>query len=141
MFWTLQKAVHKIQTAFGVSTKTHGRTQDPPYQGLGQGNGCGPANWMLVSTPLINMMRTAGFGFSILTALTLVTVSFICYAFVDDTDVVHIGRDVNVTGEEILLQMQEVVNHWEGGLKATDGALVPLKSYWYLIDFVWDGKK
>jgi hypothetical protein len=87
------------------------------------------------------MMKTAGFGFSILTAMTLVSVSFICYAFVDDTDVVHVGRDINVTGEEILVQMQEVVDHWEGGLKATGGALVPAKSYWYLIDFIWDGKK
>jgi hypothetical protein len=94
-----------------------------------------------VSTPLINMMKTAGFGFSILTALTLVSVAFICYAFVDDTDVVHVGQDVNVTGEEILVQMQEVVDHWEGGLKATGGALVPSKSYWYLVDFIWDGKK
>jgi hypothetical protein len=141
MFWTLQKAVHKIRTAFGVSTKTHGGKRDPPYQGLGQGNGCGPAGWALVSTPLINMMKTAGFGFSILTAMTLVSVAFICYAFVDDTDVVHVGRDVNTTGEEILLQMQDVVDHWEGGMKATGGALVPTKSYWYLVDFIWNGKK
>jgi hypothetical protein len=87
------------------------------------------------------MMKTAGYGFSILTAMTLISVSFICYAFVDDTDVVHVGRDVDVTGKEILVQMQEVVDHWEGGLKATGGALVPAKSYWYLIDFIWDGKK
>jgi hypothetical protein len=29
----------------------------------------------------------------------------------------------------------------EGGLKATGGALVPEKSYWYLIDFVWTGER
>jgi hypothetical protein len=34
-----------------------------------------------------------------------------------------------------------VVDHWEGGLKATGGALVPAKSYWYLIDFIWTGKE
>jgi hypothetical protein len=27
---------------------------------------------------------------------------------------------------------------WEGGLRATGGAIVPEKSHWYLIDFVWD---
>ena len=86
------------------------------------------------------MMRTAGFGFSILTALTLTCIAFNCYAFVDDTDVVHVGFDVNTSGEEILFQMQEVIDHWEGGIKATGGALVPAKSYWYLIDFIWDGK-
>jgi hypothetical protein len=35
--------------------------------------------------------------------------------------------------------MQQAIDHWEGGLKATGGALVPSKSYWYLIDFVWTG--
>ena len=86
-------------------------------------------------------MKTAMFGFTILTALTVTSVAFVCYAFVDDTDVVHAAKDINTTGETILLEMQQCVDHWEGGLRATGGALVPSKSYWYLIDFIWDGKK
>jgi hypothetical protein len=31
--------------------------------------------------------------------------------------------------------MQAVVDMWEGGLRASGGALVPSKSYWYLIHF------
>jgi hypothetical protein len=34
-------------------------------------------------------------------------------------------------------KLQDVVDHWEGGLRVTGSALVPKKSYWYLIDFVW----
>jgi ribonuclease HI len=86
------------------------------------------------------MMKTAGYGFTILTALTVVCVSFVCYAFVDDTDLVH-TRGIHATGEEILSDMQGVVDHWEGGLRTTGGALVPSKSYWYLIDFIWTGKE
>jgi hypothetical protein len=37
--------------------------------------------------------------------------------------------------------MQQLVNHWEGGLRATGGAIVAKKSYWYLIDFEWKGNK
>jgi hypothetical protein len=37
--------------------------------------------------------------------------------------------------------MQEVVDHWEGGLRATGGAIVPSKSYWYLLDYKWTGHK
>jgi hypothetical protein len=33
--------------------------------------------------------------------------------------------------------MQEAVDHWEGGLRASGGALVPSKSHWYLVDFKW----
>jgi hypothetical protein len=62
-------------------------------------------------------------------------VSFVCYAFVDDTDLVHIAKDVDTRGPTIIAEMQSALDHWEGGLKATGGALVPEKSYWYLIDF------
>ena len=82
-------------------------------------------------------MKTAGFGFSLLTAMSIACVSFVCYAFVDDTDVVHCARDVHTPGLEVLQEMQDVVDHWEGGLRPTGGALVPEKSYWYLIDFIW----
>ncbi len=34
--------------------------------------------------------------------------------------------------------MQEVVDHWEGGLQAMGGAIEPLISYWDLIDREWD---
>jgi hypothetical protein len=33
--------------------------------------------------------------------------------------------------------MQEVIDQWEGGLRATGGALVASKGYWYLLDFKW----
>jgi hypothetical protein len=34
-------------------------------------------------------------------------------------------------------QLQKAVDTWEGGLKATCGAIVPEKTFWYLIDFKW----
>ena len=36
-------------------------------------------------------------------------------------------------------QMQEILDHWGGLLRATGGALVPKKSYWYAINFKWTG--
>jgi hypothetical protein len=87
------------------------------------------------------LVRTAGFGFFLLTALTVSVVQFVCFAFVDDADVVHTTKDVNTSGDIVRLEMQQAIDHWEGGLKATGGALVPEKSYWYLIDFVWTGEK
>jgi hypothetical protein len=38
-------------------------------------------------------------------------------------------------------EMQQVLDRWGGTLRATGGALVPGKSYWYAIDFHWDGGK
>jgi hypothetical protein len=57
---------------------------------------------------------------------------------VDDIDLIHIG-DSNTTPQNVFDGMQNMLNHWEGGLRATGGALVPKKRYWwYGIDFRWD---
>ena len=37
--------------------------------------------------------------------------------------------------------MQDMMNHWEGELWTTRGALSAKKSYWCAIDFQWDKKK
>lgn len=87
------------------------------------------------------MMHTQGYGVNLITAMSLSVLQFVCYVFVDDADVIHSGATVETTGEEILGQMQEVVDHWEGGLRATGGAIVPSKSYWYLLDYEWTGHK
>ena len=141
MFLTLQQSQHVISTAFGVSKESYGRGRRIPLQGVGQGNGAGPAIWAVISTVIINMMRTAGHGLHIVSALSCILISFVCYAFVDDTDVVHASPSPLSTGEDVLADMQTVVDRWEGGLRATGGALVPSKSHWYLIDFVWTGTK
>jgi hypothetical protein len=38
-----------------------------PFQGINQGNRAGPGIWLLVSIPIINMLKSAGFGFKVRT--------------------------------------------------------------------------
>jgi hypothetical protein len=33
--------------------------------------------------------------------------------------------------------MQQALDLWEGGIRATGGVIVSVKSHWYLIDFKW----
>ena len=136
MLSTLQQAKHHIVTAFGISDSHFTSHPYPPLQGLGQGNGGAPAGWTAVSTPLINMMRTSGFGINLLSALSTALLSFVCYAFVDNTDIAHCSS-LQATANDIVQEMQEVVDYWEGGLRTTGGALRVDKSFWYLIDFIW----
>ena len=85
------------------------------------------------------MMYTAGHGVNMLTAISAAAISFVCFAFVDDTDIIHTGAEVDTPGEVILGQFQNAMDCWEGGLRASGGALVPEKSFWYLIDWSWKG--
>jgi hypothetical protein len=110
MFETLQKAAHRVTTAYGVSKQTYGTNMEIPYQGVGQGNGAGPAIWVVISTVIIAMMSTAGHGFNILSAMTKTLITMVCYAFVDDTDVIQSACDVNQKGEAVVPLMQEAVD-------------------------------
>jgi hypothetical protein len=91
MFTTLQKMQHFIGTAVGVSS-TSFKGMDVPFQGLGQGNGAGPTGWAVVSAPIINMVRAAGYGAAFVSAISCAIVSFVCYAFVDDMDLNDLRR-------------------------------------------------
>jgi hypothetical protein len=138
MFGTLKQVEHYVRTNFGDSTKSYACIEIP-FQGVYQGNGAGPGIWMLVSIPIINMLKAAGFGFKVINAMSKETFSFVCYAFVDDTDLVHSleyeSEEHESKAAQLIEEMQSVVDTWEGGLRASGGALVPSKSYWYLIHF------
>jgi hypothetical protein len=142
MFGTLAQAKHYIRTTYGDSSTAY-TCIEIPFQGINQGNGAGPGIWLLVSIPIINMLKTAGFGFKVRTVLSENAFSFVCYTFVDDSDVVH-SRETNGANDDtrdLVREMQQVVDTWEGGLRASGGALVPSKSYWFLIHFIFENNK
>lgn len=67
MFKGLQQAEHCVSTAYGVSRQRYGgkhRTVQGllALMGIGQGNGCGPAAFVMLSTILIRIMAGLGFG-------------------------------------------------------------------------------
>jgi hypothetical protein len=87
MFTTIQNLHHSIRTVYGDSALTFtGQLWTVPIQGVGHGNGAGPQIWAVVSTPVLNMLRHEGYGAYFRTAITGTTISFVGYAFVDDTD-------------------------------------------------------
>jgi hypothetical protein len=62
MFDTIQKLEHHVRTVFGESKLSFVQQGEVPIQGVGQGNGAGPQIWALVSTPVLNMLWSAGLG-------------------------------------------------------------------------------
>ena len=132
---------HYIRTSFGDSddffTSEHLRV---PFQGILQGNGAAPTIWVLVSTPLLNMLRTAMNGAHLISPISAESSHIVGYAFVDDTDLITMDmRDTHREADGIMIEMQNSIDRWEGGLWTTGGAIVPEKSWVYPIDFKFDG--
>jgi predicted lipid carrier protein YhbT len=140
MLQSIQNMKHHIRTSYGDSSFTMSNDGSlVPFQGALQGNGASPATWVIISTPLLNMLRSAGNGGHFIKAISKQYSHSVGYAFVDDTDLIQFdARDQKMSEEEVLGKMQQAINRWEGGLKATGGAIVPQKSFVYPIIFEFD---
>ena len=137
MLECIQEMKHHIRTSYGLSDDTFDmRDLEEKLQGILQGNGAAPATWVLISTPLLNMLRNKGYGGRFLSPITLENTNLVGFVFVDDSDLILLDMiDGSIGFEEIAEKMQEAINLWESGLKTTGGAIVPNKSWLYPIDF------
>ncbi len=135
MITTLHQMEHCIRTSFGDSKKggNHKRW-GKPIAGIGQGNGAGLQIWAAVSSPLFELLQQHGFFAHIIGTILLYARKLTGFAFVDDTDLCVTHPSNNIL--QVASHMQGSVTSWEGLLRATGGALVPDKCFWYLIDFV-----
>ena len=92
IFGTLQQLQHFITTHYGLSDTAYGAAEIP-LQGVGQGNGAGPAICLVVSIPMINMLQRQGYGFHATSPLSNTKCHLACFTFVDDTDIIHAPTD------------------------------------------------
>ena len=105
-FSNIQNLKHHLRTKYGDSVKYFEANKErTPVHGVGQGNGGGPSEWAVVSTPIFNSMRKRGYGIYLCNPITQGEYQFVGYAFVDDTDLV-IG---DVPGEKALTSL---IPHW-----------------------------
>jgi hypothetical protein len=99
-----------------------------------QGNGVASVGWSAVSTSIIHFMRAAGYRLLHWSAIAHEVLQIVCCTFNDDTDLVGTA-ELDAIGEDIHEEMQNTLDSWEGGLKATGRAILPNKSYWYIVNF------
>jgi hypothetical protein len=139
MLTTIQQEMyHHVCTAFGDSEGHYGREEHrPPPQGILEGNVAGPAGWFAISTVLIQALTDEGFGLKEWSLISQWAFSITCFAFVDDTDIIHVNNDRTVSTLALIQEAQQALHLWEDLLTPTGGALAPNKSYWYLVEVIW----
>ena len=93
MMDTLQGTSHKVCNSYGDSDIFYEGTLWNLLQGVGQGNGVGPAIWVAISTVLLMIMNTKGFGFSLLSDLSLSALAIAAFDFLYDTDIFYSALD------------------------------------------------
>ena len=142
MLNAIQQMTHYIRTAFGDSSLTYGYNEaEPILMGLLQGNGAAGTGWQGVASMVVSMMKSEGFGLQAWGPISKAVLDLISFQYVDDATIAHSGPSNDTTGETILASMQEVIDHWEGALRTSGGAIAHDKSYWHLVDFKWNGTR
>jgi ribonuclease HI len=144
-FSTLQKAVHHVRSAYGVSKRSYGGKHRGPSQiplhGIGQGNGAGPAIWAVISTILLNILVEDNLAATFTSAISQTLLTIAAWCWVDDCDLLGTAVKPWERGEDCLDRAQQQMDHWEGLLTATGGGIVWEKSFWVLVDYVWTGSR
>ena len=141
MFDTLMQSKHRVRTGFGDSERVFSPPSSIPFQGCGQGNGAGPPIWVSISSILLGVMISKGFGFDFLTSIAWAPAAADCFCFVDDTDVCQAASSPDTSGEAIVPEVAAALRWWTNGIRLTGGAIRPDKSFWYLIDFKWNAQQ
>jgi len=122
MFGMIQQLWHFIQTAHGDSVLSFsGTNSSKPIQGLGQGNGVGPAIWAIVSSPILNLVCQAGYGVRLMSSISKMMITTVGNGFVDDMDLLVADDTMVQTSASTTKSMQEGLDRWELGLRASGG--------------------
>ena len=143
MLECIQEMKHNIRTSYGLSDDTFDtRELEEKLQGILQRNGAAPTTWVLISTPLINLLQKKGYGGKFLSPIRKEITNLVRFAFVDDNDLILLNMiDASLGFDDIASKMQEAIELWENGLKVTGGDIVPEKSWLYPIEFNTDETK
>ena len=139
MFQSIQDMEYHTMTFHGISEDSFGGKEKgfiAAPNGLGQGNGAGPAVWSVVSTKMFQVLHERGAATKIISPITKDKIDLCGFAFVDDSDLIAMSSNKNDPADA-KDKMQNVVNQWEAVSKTTGGALSPEKCWSWIISFDW----
>lgn len=134
MLSAIQRMQFHLRTAFGDSSCAYSSDEHHLFQGICQGNGAGPAVWTAISSCIVDTFRYSLPNTPLLSPISPShSLSLSGLLFVDDTDILLVGRDSSTSDCDIINELQHRVNLWEGLLHASGGALSSEKCSWSLI--------
>jgi hypothetical protein len=135
MLQPIQQMRYFQRTGRGDSnTYMGGRPVDNPLQGICQGNGAGPAMWLILSSLMAKIYSDEGHGSFLTSPITKEVAKFMRQIFVDDTDLLKFLQGLYDI-QELMDSAQQDLDKWTELLIATGGALNPDKCYWYLVQY------
>jgi hypothetical protein len=125
------------RTARGYSTTFMGGLgKENPLQGLCQGNGAGPACWLMLSSVLMHCYERQGFGLRIISPISGAIIIFWGEIYIDDTDL-FITWPEFTTEKQTQEGLRDAAWAWALGFNATGGTINLEKSRCIYAGYKW----
>jgi hypothetical protein len=137
MLSTIQDMKFFLQTGYGDSKDYAGSTGEVKTQGLCQGNGAAPAEWMFTSIAMIQAHKQKGHDVHLYCPISKKEMHLAGTLFVNDTNLEHFDPTKNKTVIMAHEAMQRSILNWGWVLIATGSALKPSKCFYHLVSFLW----
>ena len=136
MLRSIQLMKFFLRTGWGESQEFIGGDVMKILHGMCQGNGAAPAAWLVLSSVLVMIYKSLGFGSKMRSPIMRVYLDITGVLFVDDTDL-YILDECLRTPYDLWHETQSATNSWGKLLLATGGALKPAKCFYYMVDYEW----
>jgi hypothetical protein len=122
-------------TGFGDSMKFASGGICIKTQGLTQGNSASLAGWAVISIVILNAHGKKGDRAKFVCPISKLSSHLSAILYVDDTDLLHINLEEDVSMAKVHESIQASVANWGNLLIATGGALQPAKCFYSIILF------
>ena len=145
MLFTLQNMRFFVRSGYGDSSVSHGGLDTVwAWMGLGQGSRGAPDCWLLISSPMFNILRREKMCAEVENPLTGEKTESVGCAFVDDANMYVFSKRLD-TVQKVYDEAVEHIASWSRLLRVTGGCAKSEKSFWYLLnqkfvkgEWVWE---
>ncbi len=127
-----------LQTGFGESKTSYGRSHEEHLAGYGQGNAAAGPGFIAMSSLIVNAYLRDGYGARIYSSYYKRLLILAAVMYFDDTDLVHWASIPSCTPTELFAAAQTATYAWGGLAIATGAAMKPEKCYAYFLSYWYD---
>jgi len=122
-----------LQMAYGDSNQYYGGGGPGlPFQGVCQGNGAGPAIWLVMSIVLMNMVQSNSHQVLFSSLISHQATDLLGLLYINDCNLFAMDDD-GCHPHSVIANLQSNINLWQGGLAVTGGSLSVKKLLWCLL--------
>eukprot|EP00957_Ditylum_brightwellii_P155601 11844456-Ditylum_brightwellii.AAC.1 len=133
---------HFVKASEGISAESYKHTDTFAKYGEGKGKASSPANWLFQSSTILSALHVLVSSIFLVSVCKRFISNRAAEAYVDNANCTYINQaKQHEPPSQIQNKIQKIAQTWETLLYETEGDLSLSKTYWWLLNWVWEGGK